>query len=139
MNIVRELRKKRGIQQKELAITIGVSQPTVSEWEANKTDPSGERLKKLAEYFGVDELVILGKGNIIKDQPAYSPVDPKIAGVSETEQIVQHVLQKLGATSKTPEINIVSGLMEKMSKAQQEQVVAVVRAMAANYHESLDK
>jgi hypothetical protein len=48
-------------------------------------------------------------------------------------------LQKLGAISKTPEINIVSGLMEKMSKAQQEQVVAVVRAMAANYPESLDK
>ena len=62
MNIVKELRKKAGIQQKELAISIGVSRPTVSEWESNKKDPSGERLKKLAEYFGVDELVILGKG-----------------------------------------------------------------------------
>jgi transcriptional regulator with XRE-family HTH domain len=59
---VKELRKKAGIQQKELAISIGVSRPTVSEWESNKKDPSGERLKKLAEYFGVDELVILGKG-----------------------------------------------------------------------------
>ena len=62
MNIVKELRKKAGIQQKELAISIGVSRPTVSEWESNKKDPSGERLKKLAEYFGVDELMILGKG-----------------------------------------------------------------------------
>ena len=62
MNIVKELRKKAGIQQKELAIIIGVSRPTVSDWEANKKDPSGDRLKKLAEYFGVDELVILGKG-----------------------------------------------------------------------------
>ena len=61
MNIVKELRKKAGIQQKELALIIGVSRPTVSEWESNKKDPSGERLKKLAQYFGVDELVILGK------------------------------------------------------------------------------
>lgn len=62
MNIVRELRKKKGIQQKELALTLGVSQPTISDWEANKKDPSGDRLKRLANYFGVDELVILGKG-----------------------------------------------------------------------------
>ena len=62
MNIVKELRKKAGIQQKELAIIVGVSRPIVSEWESNKKDPSGERLRKLAEYFDVDELVILGKG-----------------------------------------------------------------------------
>ena len=60
MNIIRELRKKAGIQQKELALEIGVSIPTVSEWENGKKDPSGDRLKRLAEYFGVDELVILG-------------------------------------------------------------------------------
>ena len=62
MNIVKELRKKKGIQQKELALEIGVSRPTVSEWESGKKDPSGIRLKKLAEYFDVDELVVLGKG-----------------------------------------------------------------------------
>jgi repressor LexA len=50
------------MQQKELALTVGVAQPTVSEWESNKKDPSGDRLKKLSEIFGVDELVVLGKG-----------------------------------------------------------------------------
>ena len=54
MNIIRELRKKKGIQQKELALEIGVSIPTVSEWETGKKDPSGERLRKLAKYFDVD-------------------------------------------------------------------------------------
>jgi transcriptional regulator with XRE-family HTH domain len=61
MNIVKELRKKKGIQQKELAIELGVSNATVSDWERGKKDPSGDRLKKLAEYFAVDELVILGR------------------------------------------------------------------------------
>ena len=70
MNIVRELRKKKGIRQKELALTLGVSQPTISDWEANKKDPSGDRLKKLAGYFGVDELVILGKGVVDLNSPA---------------------------------------------------------------------
>lgn len=60
MNIVKALRKKAGLQQKELAYMVDVSRPTVSEWENNKKDPSGERLKKLAQVFGVDELVILG-------------------------------------------------------------------------------
>ena len=60
MNIVKALRKKAGLQQKELAYMVDVSRPTVSEWENNKKDPSGERLKKLAQIFDVDELVILG-------------------------------------------------------------------------------
>ena len=38
LNIIKELRKKKGIQQKELALVIGVAQPTVSEWESGKKD-----------------------------------------------------------------------------------------------------
>ena len=60
MNIVRELRQRAGMQQKELAISVGVARPTVSEWEHGKKDPSGERLRKLSEIFNVDPGVILG-------------------------------------------------------------------------------
>lgn len=60
MNIVRELRKKADLGQKELASLVGVSVATVSDWETRKKDPSGVRLQKLAEVFGVDELVVLG-------------------------------------------------------------------------------
>ncbi len=77
MNIVKALRKKAGMQQKELAYMVDVSRPTVSEWENNKKDPSGERLKKLAKVFGVDELVILGvvppDVGKQKDTPADAP------------------------------------------------------------------
>ena len=141
MNIVRELRKSKGIQQKELALSIGVAQPTVSEWEAGKKDPSGERLRRLAEFFGVSEGEILGINfttGRVGSGKSFTPVDPSIAGVSETEQIVQYVLKKLEDQNKTPEITIVSGMMEKMSKPQQEQVVAVVRAMFANHPEILE-
>lgn len=68
MNRVRELRIRAGLQQKELAILAGVSHPTVSDWETGKKNPSGERLKKLSQIFGVDNATILGY------DPIYIPI-----------------------------------------------------------------
>ena len=106
MNIVKELRKKKGIQQKELAIVVGVAQPTISEWELNKKDPSGERLHRLAEYFGVDELVVLGKGVVDLTQPTNAP--------------------------QTSEARIVSAGMDKLPKEQREMILNMVKAMFPN-------
>ncbi len=100
MNIVKELRKKHNIQQKELASIIGVAQPTISEWETGKKDPSGERLQKLAEFFQVDELDILGRGMYIKER-----------------------------TPITNEARIVSGGIDKLPKEQREQILNVFKAM----------
>jgi len=113
MNIVRELRKKKGIQQKELALEIGVSIPTVSDWETGKKDPSGDRLRKLAEYFGVDELVILGKEVIS-------------IGTRDT------------AGPKTEEARIISGGVDRLPKAQREQALRVFRAMFDQHPELFD-
>jgi transcriptional regulator with XRE-family HTH domain len=60
MNKVKELCVRRGITQKQLAYSVGVSQPTVSDWFNNKTDPSGKRLEKLSEILGVSRAVIMG-------------------------------------------------------------------------------
>lgn len=120
MNIVKELRKKKGIQQKELALEIGVSRPTVSEWESNKKDPSGERLKKLAEFFEVDELVVLGKGVVDIEHPV-------------TDQVRQMILEKLGVQPQTDEAKFVSIAMDKMPPKDREKAMAVLRAMYAEY------
>ena len=40
MNRIRELREQKGLQQKELAVDIGISQPTVSDWESGRKIPS---------------------------------------------------------------------------------------------------
>ena len=108
MNIVKELRKRKGVQQKELALIVGVAQPTVSEWELNKKDPSGERLQKLAEYFGVDELVILGKGVVdLTDDVSYAP--------------------------RTEEARIVADAIDQMTKEQREKALNVMRAVFPQY------
>ena len=113
MNIVKELRKKKGIQQKELALIAGVAQPTVSEWELNKKDPSGDRLKKLAEYFDVDELVILGKG----------VVD----------------LSKMNDMPKTIEARILAEGVDRLPKEQREQALEVMRAVFVSHADYFKK
>ena len=71
MNIVKELRESNGVSQKELAAAIGVKQPTVSEWEHQKKDPSGERLEKIAKFFGVTRGMILGYTESVNERPGH--------------------------------------------------------------------
>ena len=77
MNIVRQLRLQKGIQQKELALEIGVSNATVSDWEHGRKNPSGERLRKLADFFGVEPMVILGSAELFAPmENARAPFSP---------------------------------------------------------------
>ena len=136
MNIVRELRIKKGIQQKELALELGISSAAVSNWELGKSDPSGERLKKLAEYFNVDEGFILGYG--MENPNLFVPENPKISGVSETEQIVQHVLEKLNISSdgykpQTDEARLLATNVDRMPKEKREMAVAIFKAAFSEY------
>lgn len=47
------LRKKRGLSQEELAITLGVSRQAVSKWETGEAKPDTDKVVALAEYFEV--------------------------------------------------------------------------------------
>lgn len=114
MNIVRELRKRKGVQQKELAMGIGCSIPTVSDWETGKKDPSGERLQKLAKYFGVDELVVLGK---------------EVLTVGNSDANIP----------KTIEARILAKGIDKLPKEQREQALSVVKAMFAKYEDYFER
>lgn len=56
--IIKELRKARGISQETLANIIGVTFQAVSKWETGVTDPDVALIPAIASYFGVsiDEL-----------------------------------------------------------------------------------
>jgi len=56
-----ELRKKRGISQKDLAQMIGVTPSTISQLESNRIYPSIPALMKIAEILGVDAGYFFGK------------------------------------------------------------------------------
>lgn len=99
MNIVKELCIRQGIVQKELASLVGVSQPTVSDWFNNKSDPSGKRLEKLSEIFGVSRATILGYDDKKPKEP--QKIDPHTYYAQkfgdETQEIVDHFLDLMAS------------------------------------------
>lgn len=48
---LRELRKKKGVTQSEVAQAIGVSVSTYNAWEIGKNIPRDEAKVKLADYY----------------------------------------------------------------------------------------
>ena len=50
---ITDLRKKRGLSQEELAITLGVSRQAVSKWETMEAKPDTDKIVALAELFEV--------------------------------------------------------------------------------------
>lgn len=60
MNSIKIARTNAGLSQKEVAITLGVSVPTVSDWESGKKFPSGKNLVKLAQLLKVSTDYLLG-------------------------------------------------------------------------------
>lgn len=69
MNRLKECRESMGYSQKYVAITLGVSAPTVCDWELEKKHPSQKNLKKLSEFYGKPIDYLLGNDSN-KNQPA---------------------------------------------------------------------
>ena len=57
------LRKKKGMTQKEVAEKLGILPKTVSKWETGHGFPDVATISKLAEVLGVSEKTILS-GNL---------------------------------------------------------------------------
>jgi len=61
---VRELRKKHKMTQAEVARKIGVSSPTITQWENNQTSPKGDNLLKLSQVLScTPDYLMSGKGS----------------------------------------------------------------------------
>ena len=60
---IKQLRKKKGVSQSELAEAIGVKTNTVSTWERGTRKPDVEALNLLSEYFEVSFEYLLGNSD----------------------------------------------------------------------------
>lgn len=73
VNNVKNARINAGLSQKELALTMNVSIPTVSDWESGKKFPKGENLIKLAQILRTTTDYLLGVEDAQKEKlPAQS-------------------------------------------------------------------
>ena len=73
---IKQLRKKKGLSQAELAERIGVKNNTVSTWERGTRKPDFEALDNLSDFFEVSFEYILG--NTEDDTPRKKPTDEEL-------------------------------------------------------------
>lgn len=59
-NRISELRKQKGLSQKELGDLLGVSNKAVSKWENGESMPKTSTMIKLAELFSIDANELIG-------------------------------------------------------------------------------
>ena len=57
---IKELRKKRGLTQPELAKELGVSNGMISNWENDVNEPGLSHIKNIAIFFDVSADFIVG-------------------------------------------------------------------------------
>lgn len=58
---IRELRKERGMTQKEVAERLGIGGSTMTMYETGRREPNMETLIKIADFFDVSTDYLLGK------------------------------------------------------------------------------
>ena len=63
MSRIRDLREDRDLSQAQIAKIIGTTQQQYSKIETGRADISGEKLRKLAEYYNISADYILGLTN----------------------------------------------------------------------------
>ena len=75
INRLKEIRKIKGLTQKQVAEHIGITQNAYSYWETGRNKIDNESLKKLADFFGVSVDYLLGRDTI---EGSGENVDPEV-------------------------------------------------------------
>lgn len=110
MNRIKELRVGKGLKQVELAKILNIAQNTLSYWESGKTEPSGEALIKLADFFETTIDNLLGR-----DTEQYNSGD-------DLEEILE-------ALHKRPEMKILFSTSKKATKEDIETATKIIEAL----------
>ena len=74
---IRELRKKAGYSQQQMARKLHLTQGAISQWENGITVPAADQLSALADVFEISVDELLGRDSGIKKEA------PSIAGLRD--------------------------------------------------------
>lgn len=100
---IRESRERRQLSQEALAQRIGVSQPTISDWENSKTEPTVDNMRTLAVELDVwFEWLVTGRGMReyppgVQEPRSEYRVQPEL---SADEQKLQTIYRSLSPTRR---------------------------------------
>ena len=103
MDRVETLLKEKRITQKEMADTLSLRRPTLSDWKKNGAVPAGDICLKIADYLGVSvEWLISGKeSGLSTEQRALLSQWSKLS--ADQKDTIQILLDKWEADRKTKE------------------------------------
>ena len=102
---IRELRKERGLNQDQLAELASLNRVTIAKYESGRVEPGAHALSRIADALEVSTDVLLGRS----DEPVKKQEEPQ-----------------------TPQIRIVSSMMENLPQETQDQIVAIVEAVVTH-------
>lgn len=119
-NRIKKLRLEKGIPQKVLAESIGISTSTIGMYEQNRRVPDADTLVKLSTYFGVTIDYLLGneKTPIADDNGRITnELIDLLSDVSEER--IEKILQYIQLFDKIPDDKIPQALefLEYLSKS----------------------
>lgn len=131
MNNVKELRRRAGMLQKEIAISVGVTRATVSEWETGRKNPTGDRLFKLAELFDVSTGVILGYEDVPSDTPIMFVDDG-------SPSVEKEILQTRELIRRDPERSILFSMATNADIQDVRRAIAIMEALKSTEEHAAD-
>lgn len=95
---LKELRKKKGYSQQELAIRLNVVRQTISKWEKGLSVPDADTLIKMAEIFGVSVNELLGAELEAKDEKERNVIAEQLVRINEQLAIKNNRWRKIWKT-----------------------------------------
>lgn len=115
VNRVYKLLDKKNMAQSELAKMLGVSPATVSNWLNNKTQPSIERIKEMAQIFGVDPsyLYVIAECKQLKNQSLQNATGLTESAIVRLKQLHKRAKRNPAWQEK---IDVISLLIENERK-----------------------
>ncbi len=90
-NRLKELRKDRGLTQKDLGNILGVGKTTISMYENGNSTPNDEIKLKICDYFNVSLDYLIGKSSVknYQENPHFNTID-KIAKNNGIHTLAAH-------------------------------------------------
>ena len=109
-----KLRDDIGVKDADVAKATGITKSTFSDWKSGRSNPKDEKLKKIAEYFGVTTDYLRTGNASEEDKTILKPKDEKDIKeiLANTEQLLKQ-----------------DGLMFDGQPASQEAIDSILSAM----------
>ncbi|MDD9211141.1 LexA family protein [Aeromonas hydrophila] len=91
-DVIKSRRKALKMTQDELALLVGVSRVSISQWERGDTSPKGPNFLKLAKTLGVaPESLLLGENDEVGSSRGFNNVEPAVIPQGSRVPILSYV------------------------------------------------